>query len=156
MANDHPAAGNRSGRQACNESTPAGSLDATHYEFPRDKSTTGRGLAKRLGTQRLLASCHKYDSIMVKHLFLPLMFPSFQSPLDFNCHALHQPPRQSSRSTLQQNGFINLLDRIDSSYRCPPQIPCQQPSMRRLLLPLSTTMAIETSITISVPTPLQQ
>lgn len=69
MANDHPATGNRSGRQAYSENTPIGSLKATHYELPRDKITARCDLAKRLGSQWLLASCQKCDSIMVKHLF---------------------------------------------------------------------------------------
>lgn len=51
-------------------------------------------------------------------------------------------------------GFINLLGRT-TSRRCLPHIPCQQPSMRRLILSISMPMVTKISITISVPKLLQ-
>ena len=68
-------------------------------------------------------------------LFAPHVSP-LQSLLHFNCHVLRQPSRQSSRSNLCPNAFINLLDQT-SSYRYRPHISCQELSMRHLLLPLS-------------------
>ncbi|KAG0161527.1 hypothetical protein PDIDSM_9061 [Penicillium digitatum] len=116
-------------RQACSGSTPAGSLNATHYELPRGKPTTGRGFAKRLGRQQLLASCHEHDLIMVEHLFLPLMFP---------LQSHHLPPMPCSLSALTS---ILALE--------PATKWLHQPSWSNCFLPVSISYPVSRNITAS-------
>ncbi|OQD71810.1 hypothetical protein PENPOL_c001G08912 [Penicillium polonicum] len=65
----------------------------------------------------VLASCHEYDSIMVKHLFLPLMFPLLSITTSLQLPCSHQLSRQSSRPNLHKTASsIFLIELLTGVY----------------------------------------
>ena len=119
MINDHSATGNRSSRQACSESTPAGSLNATHHKLPRGKLTTGRGFAKQLGWQQLLVTIRLWSITS----FYPSCSPSLQS-LPSSITMFSISPRVNARAqTYNQLASSIFLSRYNLSVSTSHPVP---------------------------------
>ena len=141
---NNPAARNLSGRQTCSGSTPAGSLNATHCEFP----ATGRGLVKRLSRQAYGESTPA-GSLNATHHKLPRGKPTTgrgfakrlgRQQLFFSCdRQIHYiPPPSPSPSQYHHLILIPIMSSFSRSTRIKP---FAAPSLAHVFPPWLASMA---------------
>ncbi|KAJ5977642.1 hypothetical protein N7501_000984 [Penicillium viridicatum] len=113
MTNVHPAVGNRSGRQACSASTPAGNLNATTMSCLEAYQQLGVASQSDLVVNCFSPAVTNTIRLWSNISFCPSYSPSIQSPLHFDCHALtssHVNPRaQTYNKTASSIFLIELL-----------------------------------------------